>query len=87
MDFQKRARLLRLLLAKEAAFHTPDLPESSSLFPRLKGANKPPDITAPSQPKIDIIKSEIPSLPKMNVEGKEPKYEDPLKTNNPYNKI
>lgn len=90
MDIKKRARLLRLLLAKEAAFNTPTIPKvpsPPSLFNRLEGPNKPPDLTSPSQPKIDITKVSTPTLPKMNVEGKNPKYVDPLKTNNPYNKI
>ena len=60
--------------------------QPASLFPKLKGDNKPPVLTSSSQPTIDLTDTNLPTLPKMRVNGSKPKFTSPMKSANPYNK-
>lgn len=85
MDIQKRARVLNDMIAKQ----TPPSPISSTpsnLFPKLQGINKPPNLTSSSQPPIDVARTELPTLPKMRVNGSNPKFTSTMQSGDPYNK-
>lgn len=91
LDIQRRAQNLRKMLDKQASL--PKLPSLDSvkpptepLFPKLKGTNKPPVLTSPSQPAPDLTSTDLPTLPKMRVNGSKPKFSSPMKSANPYNK-
>ena len=83
MDVSQRARALRLMIEKEAAQLA--FPKPPPL-PKQKDFNKPPVLTSPSQPAIDLTETDIPPLPKMRITGTKPKFQSPMKSTNPYNK-
>ena len=83
MDVSKRARSLRLMIEKEAAQLSFPKPPP---IPKPKDLNKPPVLTSPSQPAIDLAETDIPALPKMRITGIKPKFHSPMKSANPYNK-
>ena len=89
MDVSRRARALRLMIEKEAADLTaPKLPNPPSppKPPVIDASNKPPILTSPSQPAIDIEETNLSPLPKMRINGTQPKFKSPMKSANPYNK-
>ncbi|PGQ88199.1 hypothetical protein COA18_04545 [Priestia megaterium] len=91
MNIQSRARNLKRMLDKQASLpKLPSLPTStttnSSLFPKLKGDNKPPVLTTSSQPTIDLTSTNLPTLPKMRVNGSKPKFSSQMLSADPYNK-
>lgn len=63
-----------------------DVKTQDSLFPKLQGPNKPPKLTSDSQPKLDINSIEMPKLPEMRANGKNPLFSTELKTQSPYQK-
>lgn len=96
MQIYKRAQKLRRMIDKEAgekqASPSPNLLSSSvesastNLFPKLKGINKPPVLTTSSQPVVDLTKTDLPTLPKMRVNGSKPKFSSKMNSGSPYNK-
>lgn len=85
MNVINRAKQLKSMIDKQAAKNDiPTIPPAP-LFPKLKEINKAPDLTKPSQQKIDISKIDVPALPKINKTGFKPE-KPKLNTNSPYNK-
>ena len=85
MNVTKRAKHLKSMIDKQASNNPiPKIP-APPLFPKLKDINKAPDLTKPTQQKIDISQFKPPTLPKINNSGFKP-VKPKLNTNNPYNK-
>lgn len=57
-----------------------------TLFPRLQGSVKPPVLTTSSQPTIQTNPNGLAALPKMRVNGSNPKFTSEMKTQDPYQK-
>ena len=85
MNVLDRGKRLKTMIEKQAQATPPKI-KDSTLFPKLKPINKPPDLSKPSQPKLDIHKTDSITLPKMKTKGYKPKFESKLNNVNPYNK-
>lgn len=82
MDIQQRIVRLKYMMDKSAS----SLPKTNSLFPKLEGPHNPPKLTSDSQPKIDIRKPDVPTLPTMRENGRKPLFSSTMKNQNPYQK-
>jgi hypothetical protein len=92
LDIDTRIFRLRTMLVKTAStipkIKMPDLKieNQNTLFPKLQGPNKPPKLTSDSQPKLDINKIDLPTLPTMRENGRDPLFSSELKIQSPYQK-